>query len=95
MEIDLPPQILPCPQDPPRGICVKYSLLTKHINAVDGERARVTEILQSWDLNIDDVLGGHFSCTAPRNKKLRNTIFMLIQRMLKNNFNFDFCVIFW
>ena len=67
MEIDLPPRLLPRPQDPPRGVRVKHSFLTKHVNVVDGERARVTEILQCWNLNINDILGGYFSCTAPRN----------------------------
>ena len=65
MEIDLPPRLLPHPQDPPRGVCIKHSLLTKHVNVVDGERTRATEILQCWDLNINDILSGHFSCAAP------------------------------
>ena len=69
MEIDLPPRLLPHPQDPLRGVHVKHTLLTKHVNVVDGERARVTEILQCWNLNINDVLGGYFSYTAPKNKK--------------------------
>ena len=64
MEIDLPPCLLPRPQDPSRGVRVEHSFLTKHINVVNGEGARVTEILQGWDLNVDDVLGGHFSSAA-------------------------------
>ena len=67
MEIDFPPRLLPRPQDPPRGICVEYPLLTKHVDVVDGERAGVTEFLQRWNLNIDDVLSSHFSCATPRN----------------------------
>ena len=67
MEIDFPPRLLPRLQDPPRGVRIEYPLLAEHVNVVDGERAGVAELLQRWNLNIDDVLSGHFSCTAPGN----------------------------
>ena len=85
MEIDLPPRLLPRPQDPPRGVRVKHSFLTKHVNVVDGERARVTEILQRWNLNINDVLGGYFSRATPRNKKFNKNVHVPVETYILNH----------
>ena len=38
------------------------------IDVVNGEGARGTEILQGWDLNVNDVLGSHFSSTSPKGR---------------------------
>ena len=64
MEIDLPACLLSRLEDSPGEVRLKHSLLTEDVDVVDGERARAAEILESRDLDTNDVLGSHFSSAS-------------------------------
>lgn len=67
MKVDVPPCLLPCLQDSPRLVCVEYPLLTKHINVVNAQLSRATQLLERWYLNVYDVMSGILRCTASEN----------------------------
>lgn len=64
MEVNLPPRLLPCPQDTPGGVRIKDPLLVEDVNIVDSEASILTVALQSRNLLADHILSSCFCCTA-------------------------------
>lgn len=68
MEVDLPPSLLPCPQNAPGGIDIKHTLLTEDVDVVDREAALLAVLLQGGDLFTYDLLCSYFCRAASRGR---------------------------
>lgn len=64
MKVQLPSCFLPCLQDPTRGVGVEHPLLTEDVNVVHSEGGGNTELMDSRNLNVNDVLSSLACCAA-------------------------------
>lgn len=64
MKVELPSCFLPCLQDPTRGVRVEHPLLTEDVDVVHSEGGGNTELMDSRNLNVNDVLSSLACCAA-------------------------------
>ena len=69
MKIQFPSRVFTSLQNSPGGVSIENTFLTEDIDVVDTQLSSITEVAQSWNLDIDHILSGIFCCAASKDGK--------------------------